>query len=169
MIILPEFQKSYIIESATSPCVAKHFWAFSGTMLDYTLLPITFLEETTGAAVTLEINEFEFTLPYNWFIMVSDPDTLALDFMQLADCATVHSYALTMTPQDSKFRIADIKIKNVVEDVSLVHPMLQKNTALCHPIGEIQLDNGVLTTQCVVAGPYDLWKHLNGKLYGDLL
>lgn len=138
-------------------------------MLDYTLLPITYSEETIGAAIRIEINDFEFLLPYNWYILVSDPDTLTLDYMKLEDCATVQSYALTMTPQDTKFRLADIKIKGVEEEVSLVHPMLQKNTALCHPIGEITIDHGVQTTQCIVVGPYDLWKHLNGKLYGDLL
>jgi hypothetical protein len=138
-------------------------------MLDYTLLPITYLEEVQGAAVRVEFNEFEFLVPYNWSILVSDPDTLALDFMQIADCATTKAYALTMTPQDSKFRISEVNIKGVEEDVSLVYPMLQKYTALCHPIGEITLDNKQSTTQCVIIGPHDMWKIVNGQLYGDLL
>lgn len=169
MLILPEFQRPYLLEMANSPVIAKSFWAFSGTMLDYKLFQITHLEETIGAAIKVEINGFEFLVPYNWYILISDPDTLTLDYIHIADCATTLAYALTMTPLDSKFRLAEIKIRGLEEKTSIVHPMLQKNTALCHPISELELDNKSTTIQCVVIGPYDLFKFINNHSYGDLL
>lgn len=169
MLILPEYQKPYLIETSYSPVIPKYFWAFSGSMLDYTILPIAYLEETIGSVINISINGFEFVIPYTWFIMISDPDTLKLDYIPIIDCATTLSYALTMTPIDSKFRLASIEIKDVVENVSLVHPMLQKNTALCHPIAEIETDLKVKTIQNVIIGPHDLYKQIHEKSYGDLM
>jgi len=138
-------------------------------MLDYTLIPINYLEETIGTAIKLDIGGFEFLVPYNWYILVSDVDTLKIDYIPIIDCATVESFALTMTPLDGKFRIVDINIKGIEENVSLVHPMMQKSIAMCHPIAEIETDVKQKTIQNVIVGPHDLYKHMVDKLYGDLI
>lgn len=169
MIILPEFQKPYLLETTTSAIVAKYYWAFSATMLDYTILPLNYLEETTGVAIKLDINGFECLVPYNWHILISDPDTLSLDYIPIRECATIQSYALTMTPIDGKFRLLDIKITGVEDCVSIVHPLMPKSIALCHPVAEIETDLKQKTIQNIVIGPHDIYKHLSGKLYGDII
>ena len=169
MLILPEFQRPYLIEDPSAPIVAKFFYTFSASMMDFTLMPIHYLEETTGAVVQVRINEFEFDIPYNWYIMVSDPDTLALDFVPISDCATVKCFALLMTPHDTQHRLAEVKITGVKEDVSLTYPMLSKHTAFCHPVGDITLDHGVKSTLNVMLTPMDLYKKIEGKLYGDII
>lgn len=138
-------------------------------MLDFTLLPLTYLEETFGATISVNIDGFEFNIPYNWFIIVTDPDTLQLDSIPIAECSTTISYALIMTPADGKFRNSRINVTNVLSNQSEIHPMLQKTTALCHPIGEIDIDNNQKTIANIVIGPYDLFKFLDTKLYGDLI
>lgn len=169
MLILPEFQRPYLLDNPSAPIVAKLFYSFSAAMLDYTLMPIHYLEETTGAAVNVRINEFEFAIPYNWYIMISDPDTLSLDFVPIHECATTKCFALLMTPADTQFRLAEIKILGINPEVSLVHPMITKNTAFCHPVGDITLGSGMKTVLNVMLTPFDLYKKVEGFLYGDII
>ena len=56
MDILPDYGRTYIISSLTSPIVVKHNWMFDAPMTDFTLQPIQYLEETTGAALKVRIN-----------------------------------------------------------------------------------------------------------------
>jgi hypothetical protein len=74
-----------------------------------------------------------------------------------------------MTPNDSKFRTLPIQVKDVHPNMAVTHPMLQKGTALCHPVGDLTLDDGTTTIMNVVVGPHDLYKHLDNMLYGDLI
>ena len=169
MLILPEFSRPYLIESSNSPIVPKSFWGFSASMLDYTLLPLIYLEETSGASITLNINGFHFEVPYNWHILVSDPYTLGLDCMPVIDCTTTISYALIMTPGDAKFRTEIINIEKVNLESSLVHPLIQKGIALCHPIGEVELHDKSKTVANIIIGPHDLSKWVSNGSYGDLI
>lgn len=169
MLILPEFSRPYLIESSNSPIVPKLFWGFSASMLDFTLLPLTYLEETSGASITISINGFEFDVPYTWNIIVSDPYTLDLDCMPIIECTTTISYALIMTPGDSKFRTEQINIERVNTDSSLVHPLIQKGIALCHPVGEVELNDKSKTVANIVIGPHDISKWIINKSYGDII
>lgn len=169
MLILTEYSKPYLIETSNAPIVPKFFWAFTSALLDFTLHPLHYLEETSGTLISVEVNGLTFALPYNWFVLVSDVDTQKLDCMPLADCITVEAYPLIMTPDDSKFRTLPIRVKDVTPDCSVTHPMLQKGTALCHPVGELELDDGRTTIMNIIVGPHDLYKHIDNMLYGDLI
>ena len=169
MLILTEYSKPYLIETSNAPIVPKFFWAFTSSLLDFTLHPLFYLEETTGTMILLEVNGLQFRIPYTWYIMVSDNDTQKLDYMPIADCITIEAFPLVMTPADSKFRTTLVKVIDVIPDEQITHPMLQKGTALCHPVGDITLDDGQKTIMNVVIGPHDLYKHLDNMLYGDLI
>jgi hypothetical protein len=137
-------------------------------MLDFTLFPLTYLEETFGAVVSVEFNGLEIDIPYNWHIMISDPETQQLDFIQIVECAANNMQAVAVTPDDGKFRLVDVKIKKVIPQATLVHPMMQKAIAMMHPIGDAITDKGINTTLCIVIGPHDLHKHVMGYGFGDI-
>jgi hypothetical protein len=169
MLILTDYNKPYLIDSPTAPMVVKNYWIFNGGQLDYTLAPINYLEETIGTALKLNINGYVIQVPITWFIMISDEETTQLDMISISNCITSNSSALLMTPTDLKFRVTDIKIIGIDHDISLTHPMLQKNTAVCHPIGKVIQDDKTETIASIIIGPHDLFKVLNNKTYGDII
>ncbi|MEM2159511.1 MAG: hypothetical protein QXN55_01000 [Candidatus Nitrosotenuis sp.] len=138
--------------------------------------PFTYFEDTIGSAVTVEINDFEFMMPSSWYILILDPETSAIDTVPISSCAYQPSYAVLMSPSpfDQKQRTAKINIKDFHENenISLVHPMIQKQTALCHPagLGRAYFDNFDNEVHVGVSiGPHDLHKYLNGLTIGNIL
>ena len=59
-----------MIENLLSPVVPKHYWIFSGQMQDFMLAPISYLEETSGPSLTIEVDGFRFNVPAHWNILV---------------------------------------------------------------------------------------------------
>lgn len=169
MLILTDYSRPYSLDSPTAPVVVKNYWTFNGGQLDYTLSPINYLEETTGTALRLSINGFEFLVPITWYILISDEETTQLDTISVSNCITSNSSALLMTSTDLKFRVADVKIVGIEHDVSITHPMLQKNSGLCHPVGKVMQDNKLEAIANIVIGPHDLFKFLSNKTYGDII
>jgi hypothetical protein len=167
MLVLPEYNRPYIIESLTSPIVIKHNWMFNAPQCDFMLEPIRYLEETTSPAVKVRINNYEFWIPEDWHILVTDRDTYQLDSVPISSCAQVKHQAFTFVADELKLRTLDIMVLDYqAEPTSMIHPMISKGMALVHPVGpsfdarKVQLS--------VVIGPHDLYKHLNGKTVGDL-
>jgi hypothetical protein len=167
MLILPDFQKPYIIDGYNSPILPKWFWTFSASMFDFTLSPITFIEENCGAVIKLEINGLEFHVPYNWYIMVGDYETSQLDWLPIQECAIAENQAFLMSPSDNITRLASIKILDVIENYYSYYPILQKTNALCHPVSKDISKGGIEVPLCCVIGPNDLYKYISGQLIGD--
>ena len=97
MLILPEYNKPYTIDSLTAPIVVKHHWVFSAPQTDFMLQAITYLEETQGAAVKVRINNSEFWVPATWNILVTDRETYQLDTVSIADCAKTKHIAFSFS------------------------------------------------------------------------
>lgn len=169
MIILPEYNRPYLIENINSPIVPKNFWGFSSTLGDFKLYPLLYLEETTGTIATIDINGILFDIPYNWNIIITDDETLMIDCIAISECSIIQSKALIMTPADGKFRSIPIIIHDIKHNVSLSHPLIQRGCAMCQPIGEIELDDGTKTYGCIVISPYDFYKTLEGKSFFDII
>jgi hypothetical protein len=168
MLALPDYNKPYILDSLTAPVVIKHHWIFNGPLCDFSLSPITYLEETTGAAVKLRINNFEFWIPATWNILVTDTETYQLDTVGIQSCATAKHSIFVFSPNEMKLRIMTADIVDYTEHVSVVHPMINKGTSLVHPIGP-SLNMRERDMQLAVAiGPHDLYKHLANKVIGDI-
>lgn len=168
MLLLPDYNKPYLVESLTAPVVVKHNWIFHGPSCDFKLAPITYLEETTGPAVRARINNFEFWIPSSWNILVTDRETYQLDTVGVGSCATTKHLAFSFSPTEMKLRTLDVMIVDYADSMSLIHPMIGKGTALVHPVGP---SPGQVSTQIplnVVIGPYDLYKHLSDKVIGDI-
>lgn len=169
MLILPEYSKPYILDSLTAPVVTKYNWMFNAQTIDFVLNPITYLEETTGAAIKVRINNSEFWVPATWQILVTDKETYQIDTVSIASCASIQHIAFAFAPEEQNLRTLDIMVLDYTENMALVHPMIAKSMALVHPVGPAI--GGRVDTEMhlsVVIGPHDLYKHLAGKVVGDI-
>lgn len=169
MVILPDYGRPYLIDSLTAPVVVKHNWIFHGPSVDFMLSPITYLEETSGAVIKVRINNAEFWVPANWQILVTDRETYQIDTVSIQSCAAIKHIAYSFSPDEMRLRTLDIMVIDYAEDVSLVHPMISKGTALVHPVGPSPQGLGKQFQLSVVIGPHDLYKFLAEKVVGDLV
>ena len=167
MQVLADFGKSYVIESLTSPVAIRYHWIFNAQLTDFLLQQITYLEETTGAAVKLRVNGTEFWVPSTWHILVTDRDTYQLDTVSVQACSSSKHIAFVFAPDEMNLRTLDIEVIDYIDDISLVHPMINKGQALVHPVGPGQ-GVGKTLQLSVVIGPHDLYKHLSNKVVGDI-
>lgn len=169
MLVLPDYGKPYLIDSLTAPVVIKHNWIFSAPVCDFMLQQITYLEETTGAAMKLRVNNSEFWVPSSWHILVTDRETYQLDTVAVESCASTKHLAFSFSPDEMNLRTLDIDVVDYVSEISLVHPMINKGTALVHPVGPAPTFNGKQLQLSVVIGPHDLYKFLANKVVGDVM
>lgn len=132
------------------------------------LNPIQYLEETTGAVVKVRINNTEFWVPATWFILVTDRETYQIDTVSIQSCATNEHIAFNFSPDEMRLRTLDIMVIDYAEQMSLVHPMIGKGTALVHPVGPSTTGYGKQHQLSVVIGPHDLYKYLTNKVIGDI-
>jgi hypothetical protein len=168
MIVLPDFLKPYIIDNQYAPILPKYFWTFNSSILDFTLSPLNFIEESMSTVLKVSINGLELLIPYNWYILITDADTNKLDYIQINECTVIDSHAYLMSPIDSHIRLAHIKVLDVIEDTLSYYPVLQKNTALCSPVSQEINKQGIEVPLSIVIGPYDLYKSVANKSVGDL-
>lgn len=169
MLVLPDFNKPYSISSLTDPIVVKYHWIFNAQQTDFMLNQITYLEETTGAAVKLRINNSEFWVPASWYILVTDRDTYLLDTVGVQNCAAARHLAFSFSPYEMNLRTLDIDVIDYVEEISLVHPMINKGCSLIHPVGPNPIGQTKRLQLSVAIGPHDLYKHLVNKVVGDVM
>jgi len=169
MQVLPDYNKPYIIDSLQAPLVIKHNWIFNGPACDFMLSPIQYLEETTGAVVKVRINGTEFWVPATWYILVTDKETYQIDTVSIQSCASSKHIAFSFSPDEMNLRTLDIMVIDATEnEMSLVHPMISKGTALVHPVGPSPEHFGKSYQLSVVIGPHDLYKYLANKVVGDI-
>jgi len=168
MLILPDYGRPYVIDSLTAPVVVKHNWVFNAPATDFMLAPILYLEETTGAAIKIRVNNSEFWVPSTWQILVTDRETYQIDTVTIQSCASTKHIAFSFSPDEMKLRTLDITILDYAEEMSLVHPAINKGTALVHPVGPSPKGIGKEHQLSVVIGPHDLYKHLTDKVIGDI-
>jgi hypothetical protein len=167
MLILTDYNKPYIIESLTSPIVPEYYWMLSGKMMDFALCPIVYLEETIGPTIEFVVDGNVIHLPTSWYVLIVEPDTGQLDTIPVLSCSKASFSALLFTTQDTKFRHSELRVSNLDDNKSLVHPMMEKGTMMCIPVGP---DGATGEFMTICAGPYDVAaKHFNGANVADLM
>ncbi len=158
MIIYTDYNKPYVIDSLRAPVVPEYFWTFSGTLLDFTLTPIAYLEQSTGPTLTIEIDGVQVQVPMMWHILVTDDYMHSLDTVPIANCIKNNYNAVLFSPNGTKPSVHKIKIADYDDNVSLHHPMIQKGNMLCYPVGQSKpTANNEEDLLCVSVGPYDLY------------
>lgn len=170
MLILTDYSKPHILESIDEPLITRHHWVFSGPLLDFAVMPITYLEETRGPTIGIMVEGFKFMIPATWNILICDKETSMVDCVPVSNCSQASYQALLMSPNDMKIRMSEVIVDNLLPNHSCVHPMVNKGTMMCHPIGPEKRQDDVENILCVLVGPYDLYsKYLNGKTIGELM
>lgn len=157
MLIMHEFNRPYKIDELSGTLAAKYFWSFSGSLQDFQLSPILYLEEQIGPVIEISVNSTTFFVPATWHILIVDPETTLVDTVQIAECAKNNFKAFVFSSKDSNFRIADIKLVDYFQEESSIYPLIPRECMMCHPIGSTNSDADNILN--IVIGPNDLYKY----------
>ena len=168
MQILSEVNKPYIIDNFTAPLGVSHYWSFSGHMLDFKLEESKYLEEISGKTVLVRAQNLEIELPASWSIMIVDQETYTIDMIPIVQCASFDQPALLFSPDDSKLKIAKIKVLDFKDKGVCIAPEIPKGSAMIHPTGP-ELMHHRQIFYGIVVGPHDLYRWIGGKTIGDIL
>lgn len=168
MIILNEINRAYIVDSLTAPIVLRHHWVFNAQQLDFMLSEITYLEETQGPTITLQIADSEVRVPGAWSVLVVDRETYTIDAVPASACAAFEHEAFVFSPTDSKLQTAQIRVIGWDPKGSCIYPAVERAHALVHAISPGD-SHGKSTARGVIIGPNDLWRFIGGKTVGDVL
>lgn len=102
---------------------------------DFFFLPLVFLESFNDPALVLRIGPHVIKMPYNWRIIVGDPEAGELEVLPLTKINDRGFKIFTFNPIKS-FRPAflDIEIEDVYKDVKWFFPKLRNGQLLCVPL-----------------------------------
>lgn len=168
MQILSEVSRPYLVESLTAPIGVSHFWTLSGHALDFKLEPLEYIEETTGSAVTIRVQNLYIMIPTSWHLLAVDMETYTVDSIPVAQAATMDHRLFLFSPDDSKLVTTTAMVLEYHRQATVVHPMVPKGSAMIHPTGPESL-HGRSIFYGIVCGPHDLHRWISGKTVGDIL
>lgn len=161
MLIFDNNSQPIILDSIYAPVVSDHFWVLDLQMQDFTLTPLTVLEEIVCPTVVLRVGGFDFAVPASWNVLVYDQDTAQLDTIELSEAGGREFQALVYGPTKSKPTGANVSVVDYFIEFKNVNPALNKHQMLCHPIGPDSWIN---------ISPTDVYtKYLKDMSVGDLI
>jgi hypothetical protein len=160
MLIYNEHTDPIIINSINTPLPSSYMWVLDLELRDFTLSPITMLEEIYSPAIVLDVLGFTFTLPSNWFAVVYDVDTMQLDVVKISDLTgQVHSL-LGGGPAQTRASAVFATPVDYLPQYKHVGPSLNKHQMLCHPVAPGYWIN---------ISPIDTYsKYMKDTIVGDL-
>lgn len=135
MLIFDSNSKPVILDSIFVPTLTDYFWVLDFTLLDYTLAPLTTLEQTVCPSLQVRIQGFDFIVPANWNILVFDKETSQLDTVEISEAAGREFTAMVYGPNKSMPVAGMITVVDYFQEFVNVGPSLNKHQMLCHPIG----------------------------------
>lgn len=144
-----------------SPIKSEFFWILDLTLMDYTLAPLTVLEEITCPTFVVEVNGEEFNVPASWNMLIYDTETSGIDLIPLCEMTGRSFTALGFGATRVLAKPLSVRIMDYKPYSKNVGPSLNKHQMLCHPI-----DNDLWFTVCA-ADVYS--KYLKNKSLGDIL
>lgn len=160
MLICDHNNHPIIIDNVYGPIVTDHLWVLDLSMMDFTIAPITMLEELVCSSVQINIKGFEFVVPAEWNILIYDEETSQLDVVKFSEVASKEFTALVSGPFHKAPEPATITMTNYFIEYKNVGPVLNKHQMMCHPIGP---------QEWVVIGPSDGFnKYLKDQIANDL-
>lgn len=161
MLIMDQDNNTIILESVTTPIATEYFWVLDLTIRDYSLTELAVLEEITAKHIELLINGFRFVLPAMWNVLVCDPDTSILDYVEVRKLAGKEFNALIHGPNKNMIEMAPIITTDFFPTHVSVAPSLSKQQMLCHPIAPDAWIN---------VAPSDTYnKYLKNCVAGDII
>lgn len=134
MIVLDENNKAIYLHDIKAPILIDHFWCLNLDIMDFTLCPLNMLVETTGPALQVRSNGFNFWLPASWYALICDDETSVLDICKINEFASKNFTAVTYGNSQCMITSANLSIVDYNPKMSIVSPALNNNQMLCHPI-----------------------------------
>ena len=161
MLILNQDDQPIILDSIYSPTLSSSFWVLDLELEDFTLTPLTVLEERIAPTLTLKALDGEFPLPASWMVMVYDEETMQLDVTPVSELTGKDFTLFGFGPKKNMVVPIKAQVVNYHPEAANVNPLLNKHQMLCHPISQETWIN---------IAPSDVYsKYLKEKLVGDLI
>ena len=129
--------------------------------LDFTLQPLTMLEEQTTPILVFRINDYLVEAPTNWNLLVYSEETAQLDVAEISDLARSKFTAVVYHHEAGKVTPGEVSVVDYHREAHIRNPSLNKHTMLCHHVGP---------DAWVCLAPTDNYnKYLKYALVGDLM
>ena len=102
---------------------------------DYYFLPLVFLESFNDPALVLKIGKHRIKMPYNWRILIGDPEIGDLEALPLTKINDRGFEIFTFNPISSfRPKFEPVEIEDVYQDVKWYFPKLKNGQLLCVPL-----------------------------------
>lgn len=163
MLIFDSTPQPLALDSLQAPVVSDHFWVLDLGLQDFTLAPLTMLEEIVCPTVVLKVSGFPFAIPVpsSWHLLVYDEETMQLDTVQLAEAPGRDFTAFVGGPNISKITPGTVSVMDYFPEFTNVSPSLNKHQMLCCPISN---------DAWISVSPSDAYaRHLKNACAGDLI
>lgn len=161
MIIVDHKSRPVIFDNLFSPTTTTNFWVLDLEMLDFTLAPLSILEERICPSLRIQANEASFVIPANWNILVYDPETMQIDVASASEIAGRDFYGFGYGANKSLPSPVRLSVIDYYQTYTNINPMLNKHQMLCHSTNQD-------TWICI--SPFDTFsKYLKDITVGDLI
>jgi len=161
MLIFDENNHAIMLDSIQGPVLSQYMYVLDLNMMDFTLAPLLVFEEVICPTITLQIRGFQFDVPANWNILISDDETYQLDVVEISELAGKEFKALVYGMNMVNVELEPIQVIDYKINHQNVGPSLNKYQMLCHPIDP---------TAWVNVAPSDAYnKYLKDKVVGDII
>lgn len=165
MLIFTEDNSTVVLNDATMALFTakfpyNYFWCLDTDELDFTLAPLTVIEDMVGPTLTIQVGPIQLEIPANWYILVADNETKQIDVVNLANTAGTTFQALYYGPDTNRYGQISYKVIDYNPRRHIVAPLLNKHQMLCHPISE---------THWICVSPHDTYKRVKNAVISDLI
>lgn len=104
---------------------------------DYFFIPLVFLETFNDPALVLKIGKHTIKMPYNWQLLIGEPDFGDLEVIPLTRLNDRNFKAFTFNPISNKIPSYElIQILDVYQDVKWYFPKLRNGQILAVPLDD---------------------------------
>jgi hypothetical protein len=104
---------------------------------DYFFIPLVFLETFSDPALVLTIGKYRLKMPYNWQIVIGEPDFGDLEVLPLTRLNDRQFKAFVFNPLgDFRPSFQPIQIEDIYQDVKWYFPKLKPGNILAVPLDD---------------------------------
>lgn len=161
MIIVDSNGKPVFMDNIFSPTTTTDFWVLDLELVDFTLSPLSILEERTCPSLLIKTNDTSFIIPANWNILVYEPETMQLDVVTASDIAGCEFMGFGYGINKRLPSPIKLSVMEYYPNFTNVNPLLNKHQMLCHSISQ---------DMWICISPFDVYsKYLKEISAGDLM
>ncbi len=161
MLIFDENNDAIMLDNIQGPVLSQYMYVLDLNMMDFTLSPLLVFEEVICPTIVLKIKGFDFELPANWNILISDEETYQLDVVEISELAGKEFKALVYGMNMINVALETIQVIDYISNHQNVGPSLNKYQMLCHSINP---------TSWINISPSDGYsKYLKDRVVGDII